>query len=717
MEITGVYGKTLLRNDLTGGTVFTFNTESCVEYKNERGMLICKGIISTFASGTPLKLVGDIQRSSKGWEFVTSSAEGYSNKEELTIKYLCSDSFAGIGEKTAQKIVSVTGADIFEFVKNEDAKERLLAVVKPKIVDSLLFSLRNSFKQKLIWDYIAPYGGTYADASRIANTYATNGIEVLKKNCYLVGVAAGLPFFLCDSIAQSEGYFAYDERRIRALLVYAMKSILSQGHTCADLSTIYKGVNAIAKSSAFADTIPRGILLRSLIKEKDFTMDKTVSSTVFYLTEIHKAESDLARHARRLQTYRKKLPFFDDIAELMELNTEINYSDAQRSAFDFLKTTGIKILTGGPGTGKSTVVNGIIKAYTSLNRDNRVLLCAPTGRAAQKLFEITGYEAKTMHRALDIVPMGEDIKYKTLEDPLDYGLIVIDETSMADVTIVSMLLGAVKNNSVVILCGDINQLPSVGPGSVLKDMIDSGRFESVTLDVIYRQEGTSAIVTNAARINSGSTSLLNDANFKIISVNSAEEIKEKVKELVGVLNDPKDIFKLQVLSSTKKGAAGTKELNTSLQPICNPRSEHLDGSVVNYGPYQYCSGDKVMMISNNYKAGYLNGDVGTILHINESSFIVQFPKETLEIGRGDLNDMVPALAITIHKSQGGEYETVIVALPAEPNIMLQRNLLYTAVTRAKKNIIIVEERGAVIKAIKTINNNIRLTNLKERLIH
>ena len=714
MEITGIYKQTYYRDEATGLTAFSFVTTGCAEYKNSRGLLICQGIMPIVVSGMPLKLKGKIQETDYGYEFHFYSAEPYSDQVQLTIEYLSSGAFEGIGEKTAEKIVSITGPDLFSFVQQPDAEEILAKKIAGVHIDALLRTLRNAFRLKDIMDFIQPFGGTYTDAMRVLQLYPQNGLEALKKDCYKVGMDARLPFYLCDALAKSQGYFMFDERRIRALLIMAFNKIVSSGHTCADLNTLYKEVDFVVKSSAYRDAVAKGLLARSLHKEECFIVDNDENENVYYFIDMYKAETDLAREIKRLQSHRRKLKYVDDVAELIELEEGISYSKQQKAAFSFLKTTGIKILTGGPGTGKSTVINGLIKAYKSLHKRDPILLCAPTGRAAQKMYEITGIRAETIHRALDVKPYGNDIQYKTLEDPLEHKFIIVDEVSMADITIISMLLGAIQTNSIVILCGDINQLPSVGPGTVLKDMIASDRFETVTLDVIYRQAKDSSIIGNAININNGKPELKYDNYFKLITVGTEEELQKKVIELVKSKYDPNDVYKTQVLSSTKKGLAGTKELNIVLQPLCNP--SHLSHSpTIQYGSYKYAVGDKVMMIANNYKTRYFNGDIGVIRKIGSDSLIVEFHDDTLEIYKRDLGDMVPALAITIHKSQGAEYNTVIIALPSSPSIMLQRTLLYTAVTRSKKEIIIVAEEGAVEQAVKTLTNVKRNTKLLKRL--
>lgn len=714
MEIYGLYGRTLFRNETSGLTTFSFITTACREQRNSRGELICRGVIPVYSRGTPILLQGEPKNTKFGWEFSVAGTRPYSNKEELTINYLSSGDFEGIGKKIAQKIVEITGPDVFSFIQNPESLKKLSESINQTQLDSLVHTLRNTYKAKEVMDYIAPFGGNYLEASRIVQLRPSNSIEALKKDCYKVGLDAQISFYVCDSIAKAQGYFAFDERRVRALLITSLSQICASGHTCSTIQNIYKAVARIAKSSAFPSPIPQGLLVRSLHKEADFIIESDGGENVYYLAELYNTEVNLAKEARRIQEHRRILPYLEDINELVEDEEGIEYSPEQKEAFSFLRTTGIKILTGGPGTGKSTVIKGIIRAYKSLNPGKKILLCAPTGRAAQKLREITGEQAQTIHRALDIKPFGNEIQHKTLRDPLDYNFFIVDEMSMADTTIISMLLGAIPTNSLVLLCGDINQLPSVGPGAVLGDMIASKRFETVALQTIYRQDEGSSIVSNAIKINEGQTDIITDRSFKVITVPSEQDIQDTIIDLMIEKNDPCDIYKTQVLSSTKKGMAGTKELNITLQPVCNPHKVS-ENPIIEYGSFRYSIGDKVMMISNNYTLNYFNGDIGVIRQISDGSITIDLHDDTIVIGKENLCDMVPALAVTVHKSQGGEYNTVILALPSSPSIMLQRNLLYTAVTRAKKEIIIVTQEGAIEQAIQTVSNSKRETKLLKRL--
>ena len=715
LSIIGIYDRTIIRNEKNGYTAFSLITKEHDEYKTKNGCLICVGKIPVFTSKMPLRISGEIKYKNNEYYLQVISIEEYSDKVENSVAYLSSSLFDGIGVKTAEKIIGVTGPDIFSFIKAPNAQQILadsIPELNDKRIKEIIRIIRNTINQKMLYEYIHPFGGEYSHAAKMCSIYGANAIERLKNNCYETGIAAGLPFIVCDSIAKSEGKSPYAEDRISAIVVCALQYFASCGSVYAVIEDIYRIANYLAAHSAFLEPIPKGLLIRSAFKTKKVVIESG-DEPRYYLSDLWTAESKIVQEARRIQNSSQPLDFNNHVVNNIEKKCAIRYSEKQRKSFDFLKSTGIKILTGGPGTGKTTTVNGLIEAYKIMHPNNSILLCAPTGRAAQRMTESTGLPASTIHRLLDFKPYSNEITCKDQTNPLLADLLIVDEVSMADEIIFSLLMGAVKNNTLVILCGDVDQLPSVGPGNVLCDLISSQLFEVNELDVVYRQTNGSRIICNAQSINKGNHELRLGDDFNIIEVGTEKEIHDKIVDLVSSYYDSRDPYKIQVLSSTKKGDAGTIKLNEALQNICN--GGYDTERKVGYGTSQYRVGDKVIMTKNNYEVGYVNGDIGIVSDISPDGMVVDIGGEEINISKGLLNDVSLSYAMTIHKSQGSEYPVVIISLPQNPSIMLKRNLIYTAVTRAKKRVIIVTQHGTIDKAIDCIDNSMRKTMLKEKL--
>lgn len=708
----GVYNRTLYRDENTGYTQFSLITRDCDEYKNRSGELICAGNIPVYTKGIPLKIDGEPWQKNGESRIRVSSVQEYSDRAESTISYLANVS-NGVGEKTAAKIVGVTGPDIFEFIKRPDAQQVLTKAI-PELsaekASDVMKAVRNTMKQREVYEFIHAFGGEYSHAIKLCDAYGIKALEKIKGNCYEAGIAAGLPFATCDSIARSLGKGAYDTGRISAMVTYALQGMSSYGHVYGMLADVVKEADRIAKHSAFREPIAPPALFRAAYTSANIVLEEG-DEIRYFLGELWAAENKIVKEAQRIQNSAHALPFDATHISDIEKRCCITYSENQRRAFGFLRSAGIKILTGGPGTGKTTVVNGLIEAYKMMYPESTIMLCAPTGRAAQRMSEASGMPASTIHRLLDFKPYGNGtLSCRDQNDPLPADFIIVDEMSMADVQILSLLLAAIKNGSLVVLCGDVDQLPSVGPGNVLRDLIGSGMFEVNALDIVYRQANGSKIIQNASFINTGMHSIEEGKDFTLIEASNDVQMHDIISKLVASRFDAADPYKLQVLSSTKKGAAGTVKLNMTIQSICN-RTPARFGS----GAYQYKVGDKIMMTRNNYELGYYNGDIGIIKSINSEGVTVILNGAEVNIRRGLLSDMVLSYAMTIHKSQGSEYHTVIIALPANPSVMLKRNLLYTAVTRAKSEVIIVYEKGAIDTAIDGIDNAKRRTMLKEKV--
>jgi exodeoxyribonuclease V alpha subunit len=439
-----------------------------------------------------------------------------------------------------------------------------------------------------------------------------------------------------------------------------------------------------------------------------------------YLTPLYAAEVNVARKLKTLIESAKQ-PLQIDVEKAIEWvqgNNHIELAETQKQALRKAITGKVLVLTGGPGVGKTTLINSLVKILEK--KGQRIVLVSPTGRAAKRLSEVTGREAKTIHRLLEFSPKEGGFK-RNEDNPLDAYLVVIDETSMVDILLMNNLLKAVPVAATLVLVGDVDQLPSVGPGNVLKDIIASGCVETVVLTEIFRQAQESLIIVNAHRVNRGEFPQFKPqpgqlSDFYYIEKNTPEEVLGVIKELcVKRLTNAFHLSPLddiQVMMPMHRGIVGVANLNAELQALLNP-----EGKVITRGGRLFRINDKVMQIKNNYEKDVFNGDIGRLVGIDldEQKVLVKFEDRVVDYELGDLDDLVLAYAISIHKSQGAEYPAVVVPLLSQHYIMLQRNLLYTAITRAKRLVVLVGSKRAIAIAVRNNKVQHRYTNLAARL--
>lgn len=533
---------------------------------------------------------------------------------------------------------------------------------------------------------------------------------MLKQNPYTVGMKAGMTFEQCDRIARDEGITAVSVTRLRAVATQAAKMSSMSGDVFIPIAELYKRMRAIMENDAYGEgELPASLLVTGVTDNRELTIEQDLYENV-YLARLYHAERNAAAQIVRLQQASTPQQYDETIPEQIEAECGIRYAEQQKEAFRLLKRSGISILTGGPGTGKTTVINGLIAAYQKLHPNARVKLCAPTGRAAQRMTESTGLEAVTVHRLLDFRPYGQgDVMYKNADNPINAGLIIMDEASMLDTELLSIFLSAVKSDTSVLFVGDENQLPSVGPGNVLHDMISAG-IPTVRLSAVYRQSSQSPIIQNAQRINDGNSDLIECSEFGLWFTDNPKNIAHKILSRVCTLYDPQHPFDVQVLTPVRGGDAGVIGLNNMLQQMLNPRRE--GEPELAFGWARYRLRDKIIMLSNNYEKGYYNGGLGVVTDIADGCLTVDIMGKRIDIEREIMKDVSLSYAMTVHKAQGSEYKHVIIALPYKPANMLQRNLLFTAVTRAKTSVMIISENGALQKAVKTCNARQRNTRLQ-----
>jgi helicase, recD/traA family len=545
-------------------------------------------------------------------------------------------------------------------------------------------------------------------AAKIYKTYGNDSIEVVKSNPYkLADDIWGIGFKTADSIAAKIGFEKNCFMRCRSGILYTLNQLADEGHVYAEKERL------IVKSTELLDTDREAVTdaLEQILNTSDLILDEEA----IYLPPFYMAETGVARRLKLLNDSPAKVNtnLKVNITKLQE-KIGIEYDEVQAQGIQQAVTAKVMVLTGGPGTGKTTTTLGIIRVLQIMGL--RILLAAPTGRAAKRMTETTGMEAKTIHRLLEFKP--PEGYQKNENSPLDGDVLIVDESSMIDIILMNSLLKAIPPHMKLILVGDIDQLPSVGAGNVLRDIIDSEQFPVIRLTKIFRQAQTSRIVMNAHRINAGEfPNLSNGRNtdFFYIEAEEPEIAAEKIVELVKH-RLPKYCHvspsEIQVLSPMQRGIVGAANLNILLQEAINPSDKCLYRA-----GRSFRQNDKVMQIRNNYDKEVFNGDIGVVSMIDfeNRNLTVLFENRAVEYDVTELDELVQAYAITIHKSQGSEYPVVVMPVMMTHFVMLQRNLIYTGITRAKKMLVLIGTKKAVSYAVKHVTVTQRNTKLKERL--
>ena len=623
-------------------------------------------------------------------------------------KYLGSGLVKGIGPRFARAIVQRFGTETIDIIETDI--ERLYEV--PNIGRKRVAKIRESWeKQKDIKNvmlFLQGYGVSTAYAAKIYREYGKESIDKVRENPYrLADDIWGIGFKTADGIAAKMGYEKEDPRRCRSGILYTLGQLSDEGHVYAGEEQLVKTAGQLleAGETAIRDT------LAGMLQAEDLILDKDA----IYLPPFYHAECGTSRRLRDLaQSTGRSL--FDGLFDPSSLTAEtgIEYDEVQLAAIRQAVTSKVMVLTGGPGTGKTTTTQGIIAALKKAGL--RVLLAAPTGRAAKRMSEATGMEAKTIHRLLEYNP--QDGYKRNDENPLEGDALIVDECSMIDILLMNNLLKAVPVGMRLVLVGDIDQLPSVGAGNVLRDVIDSQRIPVVRLVRIFRQAQKSRIVMSAHAINRGKfpdTSNGRDTDFFFMKEEDPERAAESIVRLVKerlprAYRESPD--RIQVLTPMQRGVVGAANLNLLLQQALNP-----SGPSLSRGGYTYRQGDRVMQLRNNYDKDVFNGDLGYIREVDteERTLKVDFDGKWVEYDVTELDELTLAYATTIHKAQGSEYPIVVMPVLMTHFVMLQRNLIYTGITRAKKICVLLGAAKALAYAVRNVSVLKRNTRLKERL--
>ena len=734
MELTGEIVDIIYQNEVNSYTIATLETETEV--------FTVVGYLPFVKIGDFLKLIGKfVTHQEYGRQFKIETFEKIIPQTvEALERYLASGSIKGVGPATARKIVKEFGEETISILKLEPERlSNIKGITKQKATE-----IADSFNENIeLWQivgFLDKFSIPASMAQQIYRKLGTDTIQKIEQNPYLlVDMVKGVDFKQIDKMALDLGMETTNEQRITNGIKYSLGLITYQGHTCVIKENLIDFVKSLLNIET--DLIEEAII--QLKAKEEIVIEHRENEDWVYLFSYNKAEKNVAERLLILDhsNNTKKIPKIEKELKLLQEKENIELSEKQWEAIKAVNLHNVCVITGGPGTGKTTIVKSIIDLYEA--KGKKVVLAAPTGRAAKRMEEATGSEAKTLHRLLEIGKIKDELAIENVDyevSPIDADVIIIDEMSMVDILLMNYLVKAIYLGTKLIMVGDIDQLPSVGPGSVLKDIIESERFTTIYLDKIFRQAAKSKIVLNAHRVNKGEG---------FIEVEEAEDITNDffyIKEvnpdkivyhILSLANDRLknygnyDFFNnIQVITPTKKGILGTRELNKLLQKELNPKKETKKEKTM--GNSIFRQGDRVMQIKNNYDiywekhdpkfeygSGVFNGEFGIIVNISEQEKqleVVYDDNKHVWYSYQDLDQIEHAYAITVHKSQGSEFDVVILPISTSSPMLLTRNLLYTAITRAKKMLIVIGPPYLIQKMIDNYEQKKRNTGLKFKLI-
>lgn len=636
-------------------------------------------------------------------------------------KFLASGAINGIGPAMAKKIVAEFGEKTLEVIAKSPNELLKIPGIGKKTAEKISTSYLEQSELTEIMVWLENHGISNTYAGKIFAKYGSFAIDIMEKDIYrLFQDIEGIGFLTADKLAFNLGIQREDKRRIISGIDYALMQLCNNGHCCIpEMALVDKTAKILQVNNQIIFTI-----LKERIDNGSLNTEVVGGETLIYPPYLYYAEKKVA--TRLLQLQQATEPLSEDNLSLFikvwEKDNQIQLAQKQKEAIKACLHHGVLVLTGGPGTGKTTVIKGILSILKA--QGLKIRLAAPTGRAAKRLSETTGQKALTIHRLLEANNLAQDDNLqlgfsKDVDDQLDADVIILDEVSMVDIVLMHHFLNAVPDGCRIILVGDTDQLPAVGPGSVLKDIIRSQKIPAIRLDEIFRQAQTSMIIQNAHIINAGRLPDLRKqySDFVFYELNDDTSITQKILDLCtkDLPHEGFDVLKdVQVLSPMHRFLCGVENLNLMLQERLNPKKNQDE---LKYSSQTFRVGDKVMHIRNNYQKNVFNGDIGFIQDINNEKLTVYYFDHIVTYEKNELNELTLAYASSVHKSQGSEYKVVIIPLSTSHYIMLQRNLLYTAITRAKQKVIIVGSKKALMTAIQSNRTQKRYTLLAERLAH
>lgn len=741
MEITGEITSIIYRNEVNSYTI--------AEFETDEELTTVVGYLPFINVGDTLKLVGKfVEHKEYGRQFKVDTFEKLMPQTLAALeRYLANGNIKGIGEAIAKRIIRKFGDETIYVFKHEPSRLAEVRGISKEGAQEMSASFIENWEVWQIVGFLERFGIGAEYAKKVFDLLGTNAIEQIEENPYmLIDITKGVDFKQIDKMALDLGIDYNNEKRITSGIKYGLIRSTYNGHSCVVKENLIEFVINLldVTTSDIEDS------LINLNANKEIVIEKREDGEYIFLYDFYTAEEEIAVRIKRLQTAKnvKRITGLNKRLNDIEKNSSIELSDKQKEALKLVNENNVTIITGGPGTGKTTIIKNIIDIYEENGK--KVILAAPTGRAAKRMTETTGKEASTLHRLLEIGKIDEDSLFRSNTyqgAPIDADVIIVDEVSMMDMFIMNYLLKCVYQGTKLVLVGDVNQLASVGPGSVLKDLINSEQVVTIRLDKIFRQAAKSKIILNAHRVNKGESFLKKEDieegtedDFFFIKENYQEKMLAQVVSLcTGRLEKygNYDFFQnIQVLSPTKKGMLGTKELNKILQEQLNPNINKLPEKS-NQGAV-FRRGDRVMQIKNNYDlyweregtgkkgglknkelgSGVFNGEIGTVINVDEKErqIEIQFDDEKVAwYDFTDLDQIEHSYAITIHKAQGSEFDVVIMVIPQTSPMLLTRNLLYTGITRARKLLIIIGSEKTVDFMIQNVDSRKRITGLEYKM--
>ena len=737
-EIEGVLTEIIYQNEINSYTVGIFETE------DEQITIV--GYLPFINKGDTLKLLGEfVEHKDYGEQFKIETFEKLMPQTLGALEnYLANGNIKGVGPATASKIIQLFGEETIHILKYEPIKlAQIRGISKEKALE-ISESFVENWEVWQIVGFLERFGIGAENAKKVYDLLGVNAISEIEANPYiLIDISRGVDFKQIDNMAIKLGIERENQKRIKSGIKYALIRITYNGHSCTLETNLIEYVKRLLGVSQ--DSIEEGII--NLKANDEIIVEDRDEEHWVYLYTFYNAEKQIAERITKLNNAKnvKKISNIEKELKIVEKETDMFLSEKQKQAIREINDNNVTIITGGPGTGKTTIIKTILEIYK--RKKYKTILCAPTGRAAKRMTETTGEEASTLHRLLEIGKVDEESLFKKDNEykgaPIDADIIIVDEVSMVDMFVMSYLLDCIYLGTKLILVGDCDQLPSVGPGSVLKDLISSEKIVTVHLDKIFRQAAKSKIIVNAHRVNNGKTFIEKDSpeleedskeDFFFIKENNQEKILEQVLSLCnGRLRKfgDYDFFEnIQVLTPTKKGMLGTKELNKALQNELNPHRENEPEKSSMGAVFRI--GDRVMQIKNNYDMywerriddsievgnGIFNGEIGTITNINEKEKNIRIKFDDDKVCWYEFNELEQiehSYCITIHKAQGSEYDVVIMIIPQTAPMLLTRNLLYTGLTRAKKLLIVIGNAQILDYMLKNTDSKKRNTGLEYKL--